>query len=183
MTFTIDAFIHDCQAALGSEQPMTEIRQLMSTALRDRAGLKAALAPIPGEPSRILHREENLTVLQVGLPPGLKSPVHNHTIWAVIGIYEGQEDNRFFTDEGELTQRSERSLGEGDVASLDEATIHAIENPLDTVTLGLHVYGGDLLAAPREVWDHVTGLREPFTQERFAEISRAVNQDARSVDA
>jgi predicted metal-dependent enzyme (double-stranded beta helix superfamily) len=176
MTFNIDAFIDDCKTALASAEPLTEVRQLMSAALLDCAGLKAVLPPIPGEPSRILHREEDLTVLQVSLPPGMKSPVHNHTIWAVIGIYEGQEDNRFFTDDGELIQRSARSVGEGDVVAVDETTIHAIENPLNKVTLGLHVYGGDLIAAPREVWDHVTGLREPFTQERFAEISRAVNE-------
>jgi predicted metal-dependent enzyme (double-stranded beta helix superfamily) len=178
MTFAIDTFIDACKSALSSAQPMIEVRQLMSTALLDCAGLKAMLGAIPGEPSRILHREDDLTVLQVSLPPGLKSPVHNHTIWAVIGVYEGQEDNRFFTDDGGLTQHSARSLGVGDVAALDEASIHSIENPLDTVTLGLHVYGGDLLAAPRDVWDHSTGLREPFTQERFAEISGAVNRGA-----
>ena len=178
MTFAIDTFIDDCKTTLHSAQPMDEVRQLMSTTLLDCAELKAMLGPNPGEPSRILHREEDLTVLQVSLPPGLKSPVHNHTIWAVIGIYEGQEDNRFFTDDAGLTQRSARSLGVGDVAALDEATIHAIENPLDTVTLGLHVYGGDLLAAPRDIWDPATGIREPFTQERFAEISRAVNRSA-----
>ncbi len=176
MTFAIDTFIDDCKSALRGAQPMTEIRQLMSTALLDCAALKAVLGPTPGEPSRILHRDDDLTVLQVSLPPGLKSPVHNHTIWAVIGIYDGQEDNRFFTDDGGLTQRSARSLGVGDVAALDEATIHAIENPMDTVTLGLHVYGGDLLAAPRDIWDPATGIREPFKQERFAEISRAINQ-------
>lgn len=175
MTFTIDAFINDCKSVLGSAQPMTEIQQLMSAALDDCAGLKAVLPPTRGEPSRILYREDDLTVLQVSLPPGLKSPVHNHTIWAVIGIYDGREDNRFFTDDGGLTQQSARSLGAGDVAALDATTIHAIENPLDTVTLGLHVYGGDLLAAPRDVWDQATRLREPFTQQRFAEISRAVN--------
>ncbi len=178
MTFTLDTFIDDCKAALSSAEPMTEVRQLMSAALLDPDGLKAALSPIPGEPSRVLHREDDLTVLQVSLPPGLKSPVHNHTIWAVIGIYEGQEDNRFFTDDGELIQRSARSLCAGDVVAVDETTIHAIENPLNTVTLGLHVYGGDLIAAPREVWVHATGLREPFTEERFAEISRGVNGDA-----
>lgn len=178
MSFKIETFIDDCKSALSSTDPMNEVRQLMSAALLDCDGLKAALPPLPGEPSRILHREDDLTVLHVSLPPGMKSPVHNHTIWAVIGIYEGQEDNRFFTDDGELIQRSARSLGAGEVAAVDEATIHAIENPLDTVTLGLHVYGGDLLAAPREVWDHETGLREPFTTERFAEISRAVNGGA-----
>ena len=178
MKFAIDTFIDDCKTALNSAQPMDEVRQLMRAALLDIDGLKAALPILPGEPSRILHREDDLTVLQVSLPPAMKSPVHNHTIWAVIGIYEGQEDNRFFTDDGELVQRSARSLRAGDIAAVDETTIHAIANPLDTVTLGLHVYGGDLLAAPREVWDHETGLREPFTQERFAEISRAVHADA-----
>ena len=175
MAFSIETFIGACQDALATDDPLATVRELMASTVADPAAIRAALPPQKGEPSRVLHRAEDLTVLQVSLPPGLKSPVHNHTVWAVIGIYEGQEDNRFFTDDGELEQRSERSLQAGDVAALDDQTIHAIENPLDRVTLGLHVYGGDLLAAPREVWHPTTGQREPFTEDRFAQFSRIVN--------
>jgi predicted metal-dependent enzyme (double-stranded beta helix superfamily) len=175
MAFSVEGFIADCQAALDSSDPVAEVQALVTQAVANPDALRDALPTTTGEPSRVLHRADDLTVLQVTLPPGLKSPVHNHTIWAVIGIYEGREDNRFFTDEAQLEQCGERSLGVGDVAVLDETAIHAIANPLDAATLGLHVYGGDLLDAPRDVWDPDTGRREPFTQERFAEFSRRVN--------
>lgn len=181
MSFDVAEFVGQCQAALTGNNPMTDVRDLMTQTVADPDAICAALPVQTDEPSRVLHRSDDLTVLQVSLPPGLKSPVHDHTIWAVIGIYQGQEDNRFFArsdadDPDPIEQRSTRSLGVSDVAALDEATIHAIANPTTGVTLGLHVYGGDLLAAPRHVWDPETGRREPFTQERFAEISRSVNR-------
>ena len=110
MSFKIESFVAACQTALKSSDPMGEVQSLVADAIADPEAISAVLPPQAGEPSRILHRDDDLTVLQVSLPPGLKSPVHNHTIWAVICIYEGQEDNRFFTSDEELTQRSERSL-------------------------------------------------------------------------
>lgn len=180
MTFRVEAFIDDCQAALGEDQPMLAVRELMAATLEDVAALREALPSSPEAASQVLHRAEDLTVLQVSLPAGLKSPVHNHTIWAVIGIYEGQENNRFYRDgeDGKPIESSRRELRAGDLATLDETAIHAIENPLTAVTLGLHVYGGDLFAAPRTVWDPVSGQPLPFTPDRFATFSRHVNRPA-----
>lgn len=176
MSFQVQGFVDDCRDALRASRPMVAVRELMAATLEDVAAVRRALPSSQDDPSRILHRADDLTVLQVSLPPRLRSPVHNHTIWAVIGIYEGQENNRFYTDDGELVERSHRALCVGDIAALDQTTIHAIENPLSTITLGLHVYGGDLMAAPREVWDPGTGQRQPFTPDRFAAFSRQVNR-------
>jgi predicted metal-dependent enzyme (double-stranded beta helix superfamily) len=54
---------------------------------------------------------------------------------AVIGVYDGQERNKFFRYENEeLQEKGERLLEEGDVAVLGPNAIHAIANPLSTVS-------------------------------------------------
>src|SRR5690606_16709 len=81
---------------------------------------------------------------------------HDHRMWAVIGIYAGQEDNRFFRrtapDAGTITESGGKSLAEGDVAVLGVSTIHAVTNPRDRLTGAIHVYGGDFVNEPRSQW-------------------------------
>ena len=46
--------------------------------------------------SQLLHSEPGLTVLHTVVNPGFVSPPHDHRTWAVIGVYDGQEDNTFY---------------------------------------------------------------------------------------
>ena len=66
-------------------------------------------------------------------------------MWAVIGIYAGREQNFFYQRRGpSLARASMRDLNVKDTAALGAATIHAVTNPLDSVTAAIHVYGGTL---------------------------------------
>src|SRR5258708_35164885 len=62
--------------------------------------VRRALAerPLARDPNRfqVLHDEPGLTVLHVVVGAGFISPPHDHRTWAVIGVYSGQEDNRFY---------------------------------------------------------------------------------------
>jgi predicted metal-dependent enzyme (double-stranded beta helix superfamily) len=49
-----------------------------------------------------------------------------------------------------------------DTAALGAATIHAVTNPLDSVTGAIHVYGGDLFGTPRSEWDPSTFEERPY---------------------
>ncbi len=44
----------------------------------------------------MLYRDDDLTVLHVVWAPGMSIYPHDHRMWAVIGIYSGQEDNAFY---------------------------------------------------------------------------------------
>lgn len=51
--------------------------------------------------------------------------------------------------------------------SLERDVIHSVTNPLDSVTAGWHVYGGELsLGAPRSMWDGETLLEAPLDHQR-----------------
>ena len=146
--FDLQRFIAECRAALTTPNPARDIEALVQSAIADPAGVKKAFANAQQAervgPVTFAYRDASLTVADVTTPPKLKSPAHNHKMWAVIGVYTGQELNRFYRDEnGTLREQGQRLLKEGDVAVLGVDAIHAIANPLPTASSALHVYGGD----------------------------------------
>jgi len=67
----------------------------------------------------ICHQTDELTVMVLDTLPGVLQPPHDHTMHAVIGVFEGCEDQRFFsrTSNG-ITSTAGRSLEAGDVIVL-----------------------------------------------------------------
>jgi predicted metal-dependent enzyme (double-stranded beta helix superfamily) len=81
---------------------------------------------------------------------------HDHRMWAVIGIYAGQEDNAFYRrsrlDPRALDESGGKQLAVGDVLVLGDDAIHAVTNPRASLTGAIHVYGGDFVNEPRSQW-------------------------------
>jgi predicted metal-dependent enzyme (double-stranded beta helix superfamily) len=167
--FEPDRFVADCTAALRSADPAAAIAALLKHALRDPQALADAFAQGAGTPGVVpLFRSDTLTVAHVISAPGSRSPIHNHRMWGVIGIYAGQEDNHLYRRGADgLVDDGLRSLRAGDVFVMDPELIHAVANPLATLNGGLHVYGGDLMARPgRSLWDPDSGAEEAYAFER-----------------
>ena len=84
------------------EEMVRDLRE--ATATGQLAAIKEAVAraisypPLAAEPSRpqILCDEPGLMVLHTAVDAGFTSPPHEHRTWAVIGVYQGQEDNTFY---------------------------------------------------------------------------------------
>jgi predicted metal-dependent enzyme (double-stranded beta helix superfamily) len=111
----------------------------------------------------IWHLSPTLTVLNAVWPPGMTLYPHDHRMWAVIGIYGGQEDNTFYRrHDGRLVASGGKDLRQRDVVLLGDSTIHAVHNPLRSYTGAIHVYGGDFVNAARSQWDPETLLEEPY---------------------
>ena len=167
MAFSLQQFIASCRTAPGVQA----VAKVMREAVQDPDGIRAALAATPGD--RILHQTSQLTVLNVVIPAGFRSTPHDHAIWAIVGIYEGQEDNVFYRNLGDRLTVSERhEVRAPGVIILDGTTIHAISNPLAQPTRGLHVYGGHLDKAPRSLWDPDTFEQSPYTREHAMAIAK-----------
>src|SRR5262249_10270895 len=77
----------------------------------------AAFKPSSG--IEVMHRSHQLTILNVTLPPRMRGHPHDHNMWAIVGLYEGQEDNSFFrrSDRG-LAPVNARSVMPGEVILL-----------------------------------------------------------------
>ena len=168
-----EKFVADCQQALKGDNATDAIQQIMAEAIADpEPWLRAMESEDDGVIS--LAMNEDLTVLQVSTDPGVKSPIHNHLTWVVIGMYAGEEHNYFYRREGDgIALAEEKTLKAGDVYLMPADAIHAIKNPNDNVNGALHVYGGSLMTRPgRSFWNPDTGEELPYDYEQVIAFSR-----------
>ena len=153
--FDTDAFVADCRGALTEDQPRRAVRDVVERAVADAVAIADALRPSTGGITALCH-EPDLTVLHVVWSPHMTLFPHDHRMWAVIGIYGGQEDNAFYRRSAPgartLVDSGGTQLVEGDVLALGNDVIHSVTNPRERLTGALHVYGGDFFDTPRSQW-------------------------------
>jgi predicted metal-dependent enzyme (double-stranded beta helix superfamily) len=152
----VDQFVAECRACVEESEPRLAVADLLERTVDPASQCEAAL---PAERAELttLHHSPDLTVLKVVWAPGMSIWPHDHTMWAAIGIYTGQEDNTFFRRvEGSLQPRRTRELSTADVVLLGDDAIHAVHNPLGECTGSIHVYGGDFFGRDVSQWDPET---------------------------
>lgn len=180
--FDVEGFIADCKLAVGQGQKA--VREVVAEAVSDSAAVIKAL----GEPEHagidLLHRAPDLTVINFAWAPHMSLVPHNHQMFAVIGIYDGREDNVFWrrTDTS-IEAAGAESLGRGDVATLGPNIIHSVVNPIGKMTTAIHVYGGDFFEPPkpRSEWDHETLEERPWDIEHTRRVFREAEARSRVV--
>jgi predicted metal-dependent enzyme (double-stranded beta helix superfamily) len=177
--FDIDRFVADCREALVEDEPHRAVREVVQRGVAEAGQVADTLAPTEGG-FTLLHHAPDLTVLHVVWAPGMRIYPHDHHMWAAIGIYAGQEDNEFFRREGPglptLTGSGGKELAVGDVLVLGSEAIHAVSNPLSSLTGAIHVYGGDFVNEPRSQWGPGPVEERPYdmdqTRLQFSEANR-----------
>lgn len=169
--FDLDAFIAACRDAQRRDGSHKPVHELLARAVSEPGAVMRAL----GEPQRpqiaTLYRSDELTVLNVVWGPGMIIPPHNHSMWAVIGVYTGREDNIFWRKlpgdaAGRIEAAGARTLGARDAVPLGRDIVHSVVNPLDRLTGAIHVYGSDFFTARRSEWDAETLSEHPYSAER-----------------
>ena len=118
----------------------------------------------------LLHADpqDRFSVVSFVWGPGQKTPVHDHTVWGLIGMLRGAESGEKF----ELGAPGEpmRSLGTeqlrpGDIEAVSPSIgdIHRVANVFDDrVSISIHVYGGNIGRISRHVYDAETGDAKDF---------------------
>ena len=154
LVFDADAFVGNCpRAAASASDPIGAVEAVVAEAVLNGPSIDAELGTEIKREGDILFSSEHLTVLRILWPGGIWAEPHDHRMWAVIGVYAGEECNRFFERAADgLTEVDICAVGVGDVLALDVDAIHAVDNPHREVTGGLHVYGGDLSNVQRSAW-------------------------------
>ena len=178
MTLTVEEIVARCQGAIGEHTPQLAIRDVMQELVAGPTELGSAIGPIVEGGIQVLHRAPDLTVLHIAWTPGISLQPHDHAMWAVVGMYGGQEDNAFFRRSPEgLESSGGRELVAGDVLVLGHDAIHAVANSRREYAVALHVYGGDFFVGDRSEWDPVTLDERPrdieATMRLFAEANAA----------
>jgi len=120
----------------------------------------AYAVPDPGRYQQyLLHCDsrERFSVVSFVWGPGQGTPIHDHTVWGLVGVLRGRERAENFTrlDDGSLVAGTVGELRPGDVEALSPTAgdIHRVSNALtDAPSISIHVYGGNIGAVRRSTF-------------------------------
>ncbi len=127
---------------------------------------------LPGPTYRqyLLHCDplERFCVVSFVWGPGQRTPVHNHTVWGLVGMLRGEEISTEMRPGAPGTPMSAGRVdrlrpGEVVAVSADTYDIHVVENAYsDRPSISIHAYGANIGAIARSVFDPATGAEKRF---------------------
>lgn len=101
---------------------------------------------------------ERFSVVSFVWGPGQKTPVHNHTVWGLIGLLRGGEKSQGFAQNTEKQWQPQGaahvlSLGDVQAVSPTIGDVHQVSNLFeDQTSISIHVYGANIGAVHRSVF-------------------------------
>ena len=169
--FDKDRLIADCRAALDGDRASRNVREVVARAVSDPAAVIGGLSEPKAGGIQPIHRSPELTIINVLWPAHMVIMPHNHSMWAVIGVYGGREDNMLWRrlpddSDGRIEAAGAVALSTKDAQAFGPDVIHSVVNPLQRVTGAIHVYGGDFFAAQRSEWDPESLHEKPFDMQK-----------------
>lgn len=177
--FDRQRFVEDIRSALQESDAQDAVAEIVAEAISDPAAIIADLGPPGRGRSEQLYADDDLTVSNIIWGSEMWVPPHDHQMWAVIGVYQGQEDNTFWREQPSgLREMGGVSMHTGDVRKLGAQAIHSVRNPLIQLTGAIHVYGGDFFGAipRRHSWNPETLERGPYDYEYINSLRDEANE-------
>jgi predicted metal-dependent enzyme (double-stranded beta helix superfamily) len=118
----------------------------------------------------LLHCDpkQRFSVVSFVWGPGQATPIHDHTVWGMIGMLRGSEESTRFEALGNDTPMrvgETRILAAGDIdcVSPTAGDVHRVRNVYDDrVSISIHVYGANIGRVRRHVYDQATGGAKDF---------------------
>jgi 3-mercaptopropionate dioxygenase len=117
-------------------------------------------------------QDGSLCLFALVVPPGSRTPVHDHLAWGLVGIYRGQQDETIFRrlDAGEdanraaleVKQRQRLNAGEfyALLPPLDD--IHYVETVSSEPSISIHLLANDTACVWRHRYEPEAGTVTPF---------------------
>ena len=145
-------------------------RELLAELVRDDGWLPAEYGV--ARPDRyaqyLLHCDplERFSMVSFVWGPGQRTPVHNHTVWGLVGVLRGAErSEEYELRDGMPTDVGKSHLmtrGEVDAVSPTIGDWHRVTNASEDVSISIHVYGGNVGGLHRSKVDAGTGRLVDF---------------------
>jgi len=150
------------QAPHGQTETLRQGSELLATLIAGDSWLPDEFAqPHPEHYQQYLLYADPLSrfsVVSFVWGPGQKTPIHDHRVWGLIGMLRGAEISQNYSRHpGDSLQPEGKAitLQPGDVEKIapDQLDIHQVSNAyLDRVSVSIHVYGDNIGAVSRAVY-------------------------------
>jgi len=168
-------FVCDLTTLAGCGAGEAEILNQGAEALRELVSSDDWLPPEFAEPDPAQYRQyllycdplERFSVVSFVWGPGQSTPVHDHTVWGLIGMLRGAEISRNYRPDaaGALAVEAVHRLEPGTVTAVSPriGDIHDVANALaDRPSISIHAYGANIGAVARHVFTAETGEARDF---------------------
>jgi predicted metal-dependent enzyme (double-stranded beta helix superfamily) len=114
----------------------------------------------------LLHcdSQERFSVVSFVWGPAQFTPIHDHTVWGLVGMLRGAEISQSYSldEKGVPVSGTARRLIPGDVEAISPLVgdIHSVRNAFDDrVSISIHVYGANIGRVRRHSFDELGGAR------------------------
>ncbi len=167
-------FVADIADLLDRTGDEAEILHDGATLLADLVSVDDWLPDAQAQPDAIryqqylLHRDPagRFSVVSFVWGPGQATPVHDHTVWGLVGVLRGAEFSQGYERRGEALAATgavhRLEPGQVEAVSPTVGDIHRVINAFDDrVSISIHVYGADIGTVRRSTYD-AEGRPKPF---------------------
>ncbi|GKQ55114.1 cysteine dioxygenase [Bradyrhizobium sp. Ce-3] len=157
-------------AELGLDEAalLERARPLMSQLLSKDDWLPRAFAEPDGHSYRqyLLHCDplERFSLVSFAWGPGQATPIHDHTVWGILGVLRGSEiSQRYVAADGDVHECGSNEILEAgaiDMVSPSIGDIHKVWNGSKSrISVSVHLYGGNIGAIRRHSFEAGGGVK------------------------
>lgn len=155
----------------GEAEILAKGRTLLAELVTQDDWLPDAFAePGPTYRQYLLHCDpaERFSVVSFVWGPGQSTPVHDHTVWGLVGMLRGAEISTLMQPDpagGPVREGQVDRLRQGEVVAVSPNLhdVHKVSNALaDRPSISIHVYGGNIGRISRHVFDPQTSAISAF---------------------
>jgi predicted metal-dependent enzyme (double-stranded beta helix superfamily) len=104
---------------------------------------------------------ERFSVVSFVWMPGHRTPIHDHTVWGLVGVMRGEETCEEYSGNA-CTNTHKIKPGEVDRVSPTIGDVHVVSNAGKQTAVSIHVYGANIGAIKRHTFDASTGQPRDF---------------------
>lgn len=117
----------------------------------------------------VIFENDHISIWFCRFQPGTKVPPHNHKMTAIIGVYDGIEENTLYESDQDnrLTCCQIKNVHAGEVLAIAPDAIHGVSCVSDHPSEAIHVYLGALTRVERELYDLDHGTVLAYTDENY----------------
>ena len=152
----------------GSDEPrlLDEGARLLGELVRHDDWLPEEFArPSPeGYRQYLLHCDpfERFSIVSFVWMPGQRTPIHDHTVWGLVGVMRGEELCEEYTPDVKPAGRHPVRPGDVDRVSPRIGDVHVVSNAGAQTAVSIHVYGANIGAVRRHTFDPASGAPREF---------------------